>query len=66
MLNENIKTIRKSEGLSQQELAVKVSVVRQIVSKWEQGPICSSPCALGSWPWRRSGYREQPLLGLGL
>ena len=37
MLNENIKTIRKSKGLSQQELAVKVNVVRQTVSKWEQG-----------------------------
>lgn len=37
MLNENIKTIRKSKGLSQQELAVKLSVVRQTVSKWGQG-----------------------------
>ena len=37
MLNENIKTIRKAEGLSQQELAVKLNVVRQTVSKWEQG-----------------------------
>lgn len=37
MLNENIITIRKSKGLSQQELAVKLNVVRQTVSKWEQG-----------------------------
>ena len=37
MLNENIKAIRKSKGLSQEELAVKVNVVRQTVSKWEQG-----------------------------
>ena len=37
MLNENIKAIRKSKGLSQQELAVKVNVVRQTISKWEQG-----------------------------
>lgn len=37
MLNENIKAFRKSKGLSQQELAVKVNVVRQTVSKWEQG-----------------------------
>ena len=36
MLNENIKTIRKSKGLSQEELAVKLNVVRQTVSKWEQ------------------------------
>ena len=37
MLSENIKSIRKSKGLSQQELAVKLNVVRQTVSKWEQG-----------------------------
>lgn len=37
MLNESIKTIRKSKGLSQQELAAKLNVVRQTVSKWEQG-----------------------------
>ena len=37
MLNENIKAVRKSKGLSQQELAVKLNVVRQTVSKWEQG-----------------------------
>lgn len=32
-----MKTIRKSKGLSQQELAVQLNVVRQTVSKWEQG-----------------------------
>ena len=37
MLNENIKAIRKSKGLSQEELAVKLNVVRQTVSKWELG-----------------------------
>ena len=37
MLNENIKAIRKAKGLSQQELAIKLNVVRQTVSKWEQG-----------------------------
>lgn len=37
MLNENIKRGRKLKGLSQQELAVKLNVVRQTVSKWEQG-----------------------------
>ena len=37
MLNENIKAIRKAKGLSQQELAVKLNVVRQTISKWEQG-----------------------------
>ena len=37
MLNKTIKALRKSKGLSQQELAVKVNVVRQTISKWEQG-----------------------------
>ena len=37
MLSETMKAIRKSKGLSQQELAVKLNVVRQTVSKWEQG-----------------------------
>ena len=37
MLSENIKTIRKSKGLFQEELAVKLNVVRQTISKWEQG-----------------------------
>ena len=37
MLNENIKNIRKSKGLSQEEFAVKLNVVRQTVSKWERG-----------------------------
>lgn len=37
MLNKNIQAIRKSKGLSQQELAIKLNVVRQTISKWEQG-----------------------------
>ena len=37
MLNENIKALRKSKGLSQEELAIKLNVVRQTVSKWENG-----------------------------
>ena len=37
MLNENIKAIRKSKGLSQEELAIKLNVVRQTISKWEKG-----------------------------
>ena len=37
MLNENLKSIRKSKGLSQEELAAKLYVVRQTVSKWEKG-----------------------------
>lgn len=37
MLSENIKTFRKSKGLSQEELADVLHVVRQTVSKWETG-----------------------------
>lgn len=37
MLSDNLKELRKSKGLSQEELAAKLCVVRQTVSKWEQG-----------------------------
>lgn len=37
MLKENIKNLRRSKGLSQEELAIKLNVVRQTVSKWENG-----------------------------
>ncbi|MEG2487538.1 helix-turn-helix domain-containing protein [Anaerorhabdus sp.] len=37
MLNENIKQLRKGKGLSQEELAIRLNVVRQTISKWEQG-----------------------------
>lgn len=37
MLDENIRLLRKQKGLSQEELAVKLNVVRQTVSKWENG-----------------------------
>ena len=37
MLNENIRALRKAKGLSQEDLAVRLNVVRQTVSKWEQG-----------------------------
>ena len=37
MLNENLKTLRKAKGLSQEELAIRLNVVRQTVSKWEKG-----------------------------
>lgn len=37
MLSENIKAARKSCGLSQEELALELNVVRQTISKWERG-----------------------------
>ena len=37
MFNENLKRLRKEKGVSQEELAVKLNVVRQTISKWEKG-----------------------------
>lgn len=37
MLSDNIRTLRKAKGLTQEELAIRLNVVRQTVSKWEQG-----------------------------
>ena len=36
MFGENLKTLRKQKGFSQEELAVRLHVVRQTVSKWEK------------------------------
>lgn len=36
MLCDNLKQYRKQRGMSQEELAVKLHVVRQTVSKWEK------------------------------
>ena len=37
MLCDNLKRFRKSKGLSQEELALRMNVVRQTISKWEKG-----------------------------
>ena len=37
MLGETIKIFRKKQGISQEELALKMHVVRQTISKWENG-----------------------------
>ena len=37
MFGENLKAIRKAKGYTQEELAMKLNVVRQTVSKWEKG-----------------------------
>ncbi len=37
MLNENLKRLRQKRGFTQEELAVRLHVVRQTVSKWEKG-----------------------------
>jgi len=37
MLSENLKTLRRAKGISQEELATRLHVVRQTISKWEKG-----------------------------
>lgn len=37
MFRDILKTIRKEKGFTQEELAIKIGVVRQTVSKWEKG-----------------------------
>lgn len=37
MLQENIKAFRQKKGMTQEELASRLHVVRQTVSKWEKG-----------------------------
>ena len=37
MLKDNLKALRKSKGLTQEEFASRLHVVRQTVSKWESG-----------------------------
>ena len=37
MFHENLKTMRKAKGYTQEDLAIKLNVVRQTVSKWEKG-----------------------------
>lgn len=37
MLHDNIKALRKEKGITQEELAARLNVVRQTVSKWEKG-----------------------------
>ncbi len=37
MFSENLKNLRKEKGLTQEELAERLHIVRQTVSKWEKG-----------------------------
>lgn len=37
MFSENLKTLRKEKEFSQEQLATRLNVVRQTVSKWEKG-----------------------------
>ena len=62
MLEDTIKKLRTEQGLSQDELAERVHVVRQTVSKWERGtsvPDADSLVALA----RALGVSAAELLG---
>ena len=37
MFSENLSTLRKAKGFTQEQLATRLCVVRQTVSKWEKG-----------------------------
>lgn len=37
MFSDNLKELRKNKGYTQEELATKINVVRQTISKWEKG-----------------------------
>ena len=37
MFKENLKVLRKQKGFTQEEVAIRLHVVRQTVSKWEKG-----------------------------
>lgn len=37
MFQENLKNYRQAKGLTQEDLAVRLHVVRQTISKWEKG-----------------------------
>lgn len=39
MFGENLKTLRKQKGFSQEELATRLHVVRQTISKWEKNAL---------------------------
>lgn len=39
-INENIALLRKEKGITQEELALKLGVSNQAISKWEAGKCC--------------------------
>ena len=42
-VSEKIRTLRKSKGMSQEELAGQVNISRQAVSRWENGTALPHP-----------------------
>ncbi len=52
MLNENIRNLRKAKGLSQEELAIKLNVVRQTVSNGKK--VYLSPILVCLFHWQKN------------
>ena len=50
MFCENLKNIRRAKGISQELLAEQLHVVRQTVSKWENGFSVPDQTPLSGWP----------------
>lgn len=46
MFGDNLKLIRKRKGMTQEELAIRLNVVRQTVSKWEKACPYRTPTCL--------------------
>ena len=58
-LGERIKRYRQMQGLSQEELAEKINVSRQAITKWENDNLAETSnlligVVLQSWPLSRS------------
>ena len=46
ILGENIASLRKKAGMTQEELAARLHITYQAVSKWENGKACPDPAFL--------------------
>ena len=55
---ENLKKLRASKKISQEELAERVGVSRQSVSKWECGILLSKFTQLRNTSWCTKNYLE--------
>ena len=63
MLHENLRLKRKERGLSQEELASRLHVVRQTISKWEKGmSVPDSETSLDKGTQRKTTENELPSL----
>ena len=70
VLHENLRLKRKERGLSQEELASRLHVVRQTISKWEKGQSVPDaeqlikkkhPSGSGGFGWRPTAGSAQSM-----